>query len=91
MHDGSYLHNIIHYTISFISSYDNQLLVEYNVECKPDQLAFFNVTFLDIEGEENCRDDKGNQKYVSLMVVCTLESYIILYECQYSCRLPKVF
>lgn len=49
--------------------YDNQLLVEYNVECKPDQLAFFNVTFLDIEGEENCRDDKGNQKCQDFILI----------------------
>ena len=45
-------------------SYDNQLLMEYNVQCESGQLAFFNVTDIEIEGDQNCRDEDGNPRYV---------------------------
>ena len=45
------------------SSYDNQLLAEYRVQCSPGQLAFINITVMDIE-EGNCIDDEGNSRYL---------------------------
>ena len=41
--------------------YDDQVLVEYNVQCKDDQLASYMITDLDIQGRD-C--DVGNGTYV---------------------------
>ena len=45
----------------FFCRYDNQLLVEYNVQCEEDQVAGYSITALDIEGP-NC--DAGNETFV---------------------------
>ena len=51
--------------INFVSfcSYDNQLLAEYKVQCSPGELAFINITDMDIE-EGNCIDDQGISRQV---------------------------
>jgi hypothetical protein len=37
--------------------YDNQLLVQYNIQCREGQLAFFNLSSLDLQGDNECLDD----------------------------------
>lgn len=44
-------------------SYDNQLRTEYLVQCEADEMAFFNVTFLSLQGEEDCVDSDGRFRY----------------------------
>ena len=34
------------------------------MQCEPDELAFFNMTYLDIQGQEDCIDEEGEFKYV---------------------------
>ena len=51
----------------FFISYDDQLLVEYNVKCREDQLAFFNITTMDLEGR-TCIDEDGNEKFIKQIV-----------------------
>ena len=50
------------YHVLYQCSYDNQLLVEFRVRCKPGQLAFFNVTDMNVQGRECCVDKAGNKK-----------------------------
>ena len=57
--------------LSLFSSYDNQLLAEYRVQCSPGQLAFINITYMDIE-EANCIDPNGNFRQVLLYLLCLL-------------------
>ena len=57
--------------LSHFSSYDNQLLAEYKVQCSPGQLAFINITVMDIE-EANCIDLEGNSRQVLLYLLCLL-------------------
>ena len=45
-----------------LCSYDNQLLVQYNIDCGEGTLAFFNITTMDLQGDEDCSDDKGNKR-----------------------------
>ena len=42
--------------------YDNQLRVEYLVQCEPDELAFFNMTHPNIQGPEDCKDEHENNR-----------------------------
>lgn len=59
-------------------SYDNQLLMEYKVKCGDNELAFFNVTDIDIEGNETCNDREGHPRYLHMYVnTCTL-NFILL-------------
>ena len=44
---------------SIFYRYKNELRVEYKVQCQPDELAFFNITYLNIQGPEDCQDDDG--------------------------------
>ena len=53
--------------------YDNQLRVEYRVQCEPDELAFFNMTYLNIQGQEDCKDEHENYR-------CNTIAYKILSE-----------
>ena len=53
--------------------YDNQLRVEYLVQCEPDELAFFNMTHLNIQGPEDCQDEHENNR-------CNEITYKILSE-----------
>ena len=39
----------------FFYSYGNQKLVQYNISCPPGHLAFFNMTYIELE-EPNCYD-----------------------------------
>ena len=41
--------------------YENEIVVEYNVQCKEDQLAGYIITDLDIQGRD-C--DAGNGDFV---------------------------
>ncbi|CAI8036334.1 hypothetical protein GBAR_LOCUS20360 [Geodia barretti] len=50
--------------------YDNQLRTEYRVRCSEGELAFFNVTHLNLQGVEDCRDTGGNfrcQDYLQIV------------------------
>lgn len=49
-------------SVPLYCSYDNQLRIEYQVQCKSDELALFNMTDLDIQGPEDCQDDMGNNR-----------------------------
>ena len=42
-------------------SYDDQLLVDFRVKCREGDLAFFNVTTLDLQGRD-CIDEDERQK-----------------------------
>ena len=42
--------------------YDNNLLVEYHVECESDELVFINMTHLNLQGPEDCQDEDGNDR-----------------------------
>jgi hypothetical protein len=43
-------------------SYDDQLLVQFNIDCGKDNLAFFDITSLNIQGAEDCEDRDGNKR-----------------------------
>ena len=49
-------------SVPLYCSYDNQLRIEYQVQCKSDELALFNMTDLDIQGPEDCEDHMGNNR-----------------------------
>ena len=51
--------------IIHLHRYNNNLLVEYNIQCKEDQLTFINITHLDIQGED-CKNGNGMKVYVYL-------------------------
>ena len=36
--------------------------MEYIIQCENDELAFYNVTFLNTQSEEDCQDTKGNNR-----------------------------
>ena len=55
--------------------YDNQLLVEYRVRCAENQLAYFNITALNMQGIDDCKDDDGNKRY-EYNIMCALLPYI---------------
>ena len=68
------LHTIMLAHISeqlFFISYDDQLLVEYKVQCRANQLAFFNITTMDLEGR-TCIDEDGNPKFIKQIVSITV-------------------
>jgi hypothetical protein len=44
--------------------YKNKLRVEYLVQCDTDELAFYNITHLDLQGKEDCKDLDENDKYI---------------------------
>ena len=51
-------------SICFINfSYDDQLLVQFNIDCGEGNLAYFNITSLNIQGPEDCEDQDGNKRY----------------------------
>ena len=52
---------ILSFLLSMLHRYENNLLVEYNIQCKEDQWMFINVTHLDIQGKD-CDDGKGNKR-----------------------------
>ena len=52
---------ILSFVLSMLHRYENNLLVEYNIQCKEDQLMFINVTHLDIQGRD-CDDGEGNKR-----------------------------
>ena len=52
---SSYFHFVI-----LLYRYDNQIRTEYLVQCTSDELAFFNVTTLNMQGSEDCQDEDGN-------------------------------
>ena len=56
--------------------YDDQLLVEYRVKCKEGDLTFFNVTTLDLEGPDTCRDPMGNPKLIYIILYIATSSLI---------------
>ena len=37
--------------------------MEYLVQCGAGELAFYNVTDLSLQSEEDCVDDEGNARY----------------------------
>ena len=45
------------------------MLMEYQIQCEADELAFFNVTDLDIQRDVDCLDDKNNPKYVNMYIL----------------------
>ena len=55
---GIYIYIII---LPLSCSYDDQLLVDYRVKCREGDLAFFNVTTLDLQGRD-CIDEDKRQK-----------------------------
>jgi hypothetical protein len=60
------------YSPGFVTGveYDNQLRTEYLVQCNPDELAFFNITAIDMQGAEDCQDNNGFfrcQDYVQII------------------------
>ena len=48
------------YILACTYSYDDQLRIEYIVGCDEEEMAFFNVTTLDLQGAEDCEDENGN-------------------------------
>ena len=75
-----------------LSSYDDQLLVQFNIDCGKDNLAFFDITSLNIQGAEDCEDRDGNKRYsltIYFMYYCstcftasthTLSSELLQYQ-----------
>lgn len=55
-------------------SYDDQLLVEYIVRCAEGQLAYFNITDLDMEGRV-C-EDNGHKKYEHVCMYIIMNRYV---------------
>jgi hypothetical protein len=49
--------------------YDNQLLVQYNIDCGEGTLAFFNITTMDLQGEDDCGDDDGNKRCQDYIII----------------------
>ena len=39
------------------------------MQCGENELAFLNLTDMDVEGKENCQDQDGNPKYVFYIIV----------------------
>lgn len=39
------------------------------MQCGENELAFFKLTDMDVEGEENCSDRDGNPRYVFYIIV----------------------
>ena len=56
--------------------YDNQLLVEYRVRCAEGQLAYFNITALDMQGMDDCKDDEGHNKYECIICMHFCPSFL---------------
>ena len=44
------------------NSYDDQLLVQYNIDCGNETLAYFSITSLDIQGKD-CEYFDGDKRY----------------------------
>ena len=42
------------------------------VQCEEGELAFFNVTFLNLQSEEDCLDDNDNFRCSTMAVGCVL-------------------
>ena len=43
------------------------MLMEYQIKCKEGELAFFNLTDMDLQGKD-CFDDMKNPKYVRMYI-----------------------
>ena len=57
----TYKHCVLNFLAYMIYRYDNELLVEYNIQCDEDQLAYPFIVDLDIQGPD-CTDGDGNKK-----------------------------
>ena len=50
--------------IVYLTSYDNQLLCQYNIDCGEGQQAYINLVALDLQGDGDC-SYKGMPRYAS--------------------------
>ena len=55
-----------------LSSYEDQLLVQFNVDCGEGTLAFFNITNLNLQTQDDCEDQDGNKRYMAINVIVLL-------------------
>ena len=53
------------------TSYDNQLLCQYNIDCGEGQQAYINLTALDLQGDGDCSYE-GRPKYASYIATYQL-------------------
>ena len=49
--------------------------MEYQLQCGADELAFYNITFLDMQSEEDCQTEDGDNRWaiIMVMVVCNYD------------------
>lgn len=52
----------INMAILDIYRYDNELRTEYQIQCEPSELAYFNMIHLNIQGPEDCQDEEGHNR-----------------------------
>ena len=54
------------------------MFVQYNIKCGEGEIAFLNITNLDLE-EKNCMDPNlGEERFVRVVCACMLLSILIL-------------
>ena len=58
---GFYMPCIMECMCQCACRYDNELLVEYNVQCEANQVVLYDITDLQIQGEEDCQNSSGNK------------------------------
>ena len=65
--------------------YDNKLRVEYKIRCQQNEVAYYNMTYLDIQGRD-CEDSDGRMVYVLVKLFITVLIYmtIIMWSNLYS-------
>ena len=55
-----------------IPRYKSEMRVEYLVQCGEDQLAFYNITHLDTQSKEDCKNEEEMDRYVATYKSLTL-------------------
>ena len=43
--------------------------MEYQLQCGVDELAFYNITFLDMQSEEDCQTEDGDNRWANIMAI----------------------
>ena len=61
------IHLLLLCCVVLFHRYDNQLRTEYRIQCQEGELAFFNVTELELQGEQDCQDDEGNFRSLTII------------------------
>ena len=59
-HHYIYTFTVLSYIYGFQCRYDDQLLVEYNVQCEKDQFSYYKIIDLQIQGRNDCQKQTGD-------------------------------